>query len=106
MFSICRERASAHRYTIHDISVLQSQFPKIALSLSYQDSVELRRMLLSGELYGAFFLPRHTEGIAGFERWDFRIIFMHRFFRRIRSVSVLLSACGIFPSAAAAHRHG
>ena len=43
MFSICREGASAHRYTIHDISVLQS--PKIALSLSYQDSVELRRML-------------------------------------------------------------
>ena len=77
MFSICRERASAHRYTIHDISVLQSQFPKIALSLSYQDSVELRQMLLSGELDGAFFLPGHTEGIAGFERWDFRIIFMH-----------------------------
>lgn len=94
MFSICRERASAHRYTIHDISVLQS--PKIALSLSYQDSVELRRMLLSGELYGAFFLPRHTEGIAGFERWDFRIIFMHRFFRRIRSISVPLWVCGIF----------
>lgn len=53
---------------IHDISVLQSS--KIVLSLSYQDSVELRRMLLSGELYGAFFLPGHTEGIAGFERWD------------------------------------
>ena len=70
MFSICRERASAHRYTIHDISVLQSQFPKIALSLPYQDSVELRQMLLSGELDGAFLLPGHTEGIAGFERWD------------------------------------
>ena len=70
MFSICRERASAHRYTIHDTSVLQSQFPKIALSLSYQDSVELRQMLLSGELDGAFLLPGHTEGIAGFERWD------------------------------------
>lgn len=70
-------RSVQYRYMIHDISVLQSQFPKIALSLSYQDSVELRQMLLSGELYGAFFLPRHTEGIAGFERWDFRIIFMH-----------------------------
>ena len=70
MFSICRERASAYRYMIHDISVLQSQFPKIALSLSYQDSVELRQMLLSGELDGAFLLPGHTEGIAGFERWD------------------------------------
>ena len=70
MFSICRERASAHRYTIHDISVLQSQFPKIALSLPYRDSVELRQMLLSGELDGAFLLPGHTEGIAGFERWD------------------------------------
>ena len=60
---------------IHDISVLQSS--KIVLLLSYQDSVELRWMLLSGELYGAFLLPGHTEGIAGFERWDFRIIFMH-----------------------------
>ena len=53
---------------IHDISVLQSS--KIVLSLSYQDSVELRQMLLSGELDGAFLLPGHTEGIAGFERWN------------------------------------
>lgn len=53
---------------IHDISVLQS--PKIAISLSYQDSVELRQMLLSGELDGAFLLPGHTEDIAGFERWN------------------------------------
>lgn len=63
-------RSVQYRYMIHDISVLQSQFPKIALSLSYQDSVELRQMLLSGELDGAFLLPGHTEGIAGFERWD------------------------------------
>lgn len=70
MFSICRERASAHRYTIHDISVLQSQFPKIALSLPYQDSVELRQMLLSGELGRCVPASRAHEGIAGFERWD------------------------------------
>lgn len=61
-------RSVHYRYMIHDISVLQSQFPKIELSLSYQDSVELRQMLLSGELDGAFLLPGHTEGIAGFER--------------------------------------
>lgn len=61
-------RSVQYRYMIHDISVLQSQFPKIELSLSYQDSVELRQMLLSGELDGAFLLPGHTEGIAGFER--------------------------------------
>lgn len=77
MFSICRERASAHRYTIHDISVLQSQFPKIALSLPYQDSVELRQMLLSGELDGAFLLPGHTKASPDLSGGIFRIGFMH-----------------------------
>lgn len=75
MFSICRERASAHRYTIHDISVLQS--PKIALSLSYQDSVELRQMLLSGELDGAFCFPGILKALPDLSGGIFRIGFMH-----------------------------
>lgn len=53
------------------------QFPKIALSLSYQDSVELRRMLLSGELDGAFLLPGTPKASPDLSGGIFRIGFMH-----------------------------
>ena len=77
MFSICRERASAHRYTIHDISVTPVPVPenRIIPVLSGQCGAPSDAPVRGTD--GAFLLPGHTEGIAGFERGIFRIGFMH-----------------------------
>ena len=63
-------RSVQYRYMLLDISHIQEAHPGIALSLCYEDSADLRQMLIAGELDGAFLLPGDADGIGDFARWE------------------------------------
>lgn len=68
-------RSVQYRYMVHDIAHIQEVHPGISLSLYYEDSADLRQMLLAGDLDGAFLLPGDADGVGEFARWElpFRI---------------------------------